>query len=165
MLDYNGYSIKKNGNETIIRKNRSDSGCLIAFVFIGGFILVPTFIYSVVYGAIGLVAGALVFLYFNWILSKKYMTRISSSKFKVDNGEYLLNWRSTEIIEGIYTHSKFVDEYASAFKSTSKEHQVTIGLRLTNNQLIPIFRLISDHAQPSKEMQEVVDYVETLLKQ
>ncbi|MEQ9008601.1 MAG: hypothetical protein RLP12_12000, partial [Ekhidna sp.] len=67
-------------------------------------------------------------------------------------------------IFGIYIHSKFVDEYSSAFKSTSEEHQITIGLELDNQKLAPLFKLISDHAKPSKEMNEVYDFLESSIK-
>ena len=68
---------------------------------------------------------------------------------------------SFDEIQGIYIHSRFVDEYSSAFKSTSEEHQVTIGLEAKNQ--VPLFKLISDHAKPSKEMNEVYDYLKSII--
>ncbi|MEO9487642.1 MAG: hypothetical protein ABJI55_04620 [Ekhidna sp.] len=67
-------------------------------------------------------------------------------------------------VSGVYIHSKFVDEYSSAFKSTSKEYRVTIGLEIKTEQHIPLFKLISDHAKPSKEMNEVQRFLESTIQ-
>ena len=66
-------------------------------------------------------------------------------------------------ILGVYTHSKYVDEYSSAFKSTNKEYRITIGLEVAHKQ-IPLFRLIADHAKPSKEANAVHDFLESLIR-
>ena len=115
---------------------------------------------------IGLIALFLAFFIF-----RPLVNRIPSSlKLLIDPEEQAVEIDSRtktfrfDQIQGIYIHSKFVDEYSSAFKSTSEEHQITIGLKLDNQQLVPLFKLISDHAKHSKEMNEVHDFLETRIR-
>ncbi|MEQ8907119.1 hypothetical protein [Ekhidna sp.] len=163
MLDYNGYRYKKDNHLILFRKAGTDRVGLtiviiVSLVFVG-------LIFALQWWA-GLIALIVAFLIFRPLVKRipgslKLVIDPEKKIVEIDNRTRAYNF---DQIFGIYIHSKFVDEYSSAFKSTSEEHQITIGLELDNQKLAPLFKLISDHAKPSKEMNEVYDFLESSIK-
>ncbi|MEO9872426.1 hypothetical protein [Ekhidna sp.] len=164
MLEYNGYSMKNDESQISFNHSSTDMiGLMIVLILT---FAVVVFLVSVQL-FVGLGVAVLAFLIFLPIVkrSKGKFRLIIDKKNKslsVKENDSTIS-KSFQFIDSIFIHSKFVDEYSSAFKSTSEEHRITIGLEMDNKKLIPIFKLISDHAKPSKEMNEVHDYIKSLI--
>lgn len=159
MLEYNGYSYKERGDKILFKKSGTDQiGLIIVMIFSA--IVIGLFFAIQWWAGLGaLIVAVLIF--------RPLVKRIPGSlKLAIDPGKQTLELDdrsksfSFKEIKGVYIHSKFVDEYSSAFKSTSEEHQVTIGFEAQNQ--VPLFKLISDYPKPSKEMNEVYDYLKSV---
>ncbi|WP_420576624.1 hypothetical protein [Ekhidna sp.] len=162
MLEYNGYFLKQDGSRIVFKNSGIDRiGLMIVIILSAIGIVLLT---AIVWWA-GLIALIIAFLIFKPLVERipgesKLIIDTANKSFELNNHS---GWYSFNRVKGVFVHSKFVDEYSSAFKSTSEEHQVTIGLELDEQQL-PLFKLISDHAKPSKEMKEVVDFLESCFR-
>lgn len=164
MLEYNGYSYKKDNNLYVFRHSAVDSIGLSIIIFIALVMVIILVLVDPLFGAGALVVA---FLIFGPIVLRSK----GKSRVEIDSGKRVLrifeNSHKTvkgfDEIQSIYTHSKFVDEYSSAFKSSSKEYRVTIGLEIDSNH-IPLFHLIADHEKPSKEANEVHDFLESIIR-
>ncbi|WP_420317207.1 hypothetical protein [Ekhidna sp.] len=162
MLEYNGYSYKSKNDQILFKKAGTDRVGLIIVMIISAVFIALFFALQWLAGLGALIVAFLIF--------RPLVRRIPGSlKLAIDPEKQTLELDdrsksfSFEQIKGVYIHSKFVDEYSSAFKSTSEEHQVTIGLEDENENQIPLFKLISDYAKPSKEMNEVYDYLSSVI--
>ncbi len=163
MLEYNGYSFKQTSKQSIFRKTGMDRVGLTIIIILC--LIFITLVFALQWWA-GFIALAIGFFVFRPLVNRipgslKLLIDPDNRTLELDNRTRIFNF---DQISGVYVHSKFVDEYSSAFKSTSQEHQITIGLELTNKQLNPLFKLISDHANPSKEMNEVQRFIENSVK-
>lgn len=163
MLEYNGYSFNEDNNQILFRKAGTDRIGLIIVMIVSALFIA---IFFALQWWAGLGALIVAFLIFRPLVQRipgslKLAIEPKKEMLALDNRS--ISYAFDQII-GIYTHSKFVDEYSSAFKSTSEEHQVVIGLEVENQRQIPLFKLISDHARPSKEMNEVSDFLESCFK-
>ena len=166
MLDYNGYSFMRDQNKISFKHSSSDRVGLIIMLVLCLFVSVFLFSIQLI---VGLGALLVCVLIFTPLLSRS-VGKLAMSINKKD--EWIsINQPDTHSfkipfnqVAGIFTRSKFVDEYSSAFKSTSKEYQVTIGLEMDDRKLIPIFKLIADHEKPSKEMNEVAEFLRSEIK-
>ena len=165
MLNYNGYSIRYGSNEVSFMHSSTDRIGLISMMVLCAFI---SFFLFTVQPFVGLGALLICGLIFAPLL-KRSVGKLAMSINKQDQNISVHSDSNSSMIpfdqvSGIFTRSTFVDEYSSAFKSTSKEYQVTIGFEMDNQKLLPIFRLISDHEKPSKEMDEVVSFLQSEIK-
>ncbi|WP_425389688.1 hypothetical protein [Ekhidna sp.] len=162
MIEYNGYSYKSNDRQILFKKTGTDRvGLIIVMIFSA--IIIGIF-FAIQWWA-GLGALIVAFLIFRPLVKRipgslKLAIDLAKQTLELDDRSKSFSF---EEIKGVYIHSKFVDEYSSAFKSTSEEHQVTIGLEIENETQIPLFKLVSDHAKPSKEMNEVYEYLKTII--
>lgn len=164
MLEYNGYSFKKVDNQFVFKHSAIDSIGLSIILLINALSVIALMVLNPLFGVGALVVSLLIFAPIVKRSKGKSRIVIDSSLQTLQISESELSLFNTfDEIKSIYTHSKFVDEYSSAFKSTSKEYRVTIGLEISEKQ-IPLFKLIADHAKPSKEMNEVHDFLETVLQ-
>ena len=160
MLEYNGYSFKAEESQILFKKTGTDRVGLIIVMIISALFIG---IFFAIQWWAGLGALVVAFLIFRPLVKRipgSLKLAISPDKRKLELDDRSKSFSFDEI-QGIYIHSRFVDEYSSAFKSTSEEHQVTIGLEAKNQ--VPLFKLISDHAKPSKEMNEVADYLKSVM--
>lgn len=163
MLEYNGYSFKQKGVQSVFRKAGTDRVGLTIVIIVS---LVFVGLIFVLQWWAGLIALVIAFLVFRPLVKRipgslKLVIDQEKKTLEIDNRTISYQF---DQINGVYIHSKFVDEYSSAFKSTSEEHQITIGFEIENEQLVPLFKLISDHSKPSKEMNEVNDFLEMVIK-
>ncbi len=167
MLDYNGYSLKHNQHEILFKHSSTDQIGLIIMLILC--VLVSLFLVSVqlIVGIVSLMVTGLIFtpLLRRSVGKLRMLINKEQKLVQISHSDSVSSRYSFETVQGIFTRSKFVDEYSSAFKSTSKEYQVTIGLELENDNLIPIFKLISDHSTPSKEMDEVAEFLKCTINQ
>ncbi len=163
MLEYNGYSFKSENNLFVFRHSGFDGiglGIIIALTVALIVLLIMTL---PLYGIGALLLAILIF----GPIVKRNKGR---SKLEIDANKEVLRINEVDQkieknfneIASVYTHSKFVDEYSSAFKSTSKEYRVTIGLEIDNRKF-PLFKLIADHEKPSKEAAAVHDFLERVI--
>lgn len=164
MLEYNGYSCKLAADKVIFRKGHDYIGIMVfAFLFI--LILPILFSINIVIALLGLllfIGGASVY--------KKYFSK--SSSLIIDLSLNKINFKSAQLsrhflirrVRNVFLHSRFKNEYSSAFKSTNKEYTVTLGLQLENDFVLNLFYFISDHQEPSKEMKEVAAFLESSFK-
>ncbi|WP_421763792.1 hypothetical protein [Ekhidna sp.] len=163
MLEYNGYSFKQKDVQILFRKAGTDRVGLIIVMIVSLVFIV--LIFALQWWA-GLIAMVIAFLIFRPLVKRipgRLKLVIDSNKKTVEIDDRTQSY-SFDQVSGVYNHSKFVDEYSSAFKSTSEEHQITIGFELENKQLVSLFKLISDHAKPSKEMNEVYTFLEGIIQ-
>lgn len=164
MLEYNGYSFKNENNQIVFRHSATDSIGLFIILFITLLILITLLLTVPFFGIGALLVSILIFRPIIKRDKGKSRLEIDTEKEVLevnDNSYHMVNGFNE--VTSVYTHSKFVDEYSSAFKSTSKEYRVTIGLEV-NDRLVPLFKLIADHAKPSKEMNEVHGFLEAVIK-
>lgn len=162
MLEYNGYSFQAKNDQFFFKKAGTDRVGLIIIMVIS--LIFIGIIFTLQWWA-GVLALIIAFLIFRPLVKRipgslTLVADIEKRKLEIDNRSESLDF---DDIQGVFIHSKFVDEYASAFKSTSEEHQVTIGIEDENGKQISLFKMISDHAKPSKEMNEVHDFLESTL--
>lgn len=165
MLEYNGYSYKNEDNQYIFKHSALDAIGLSIVLLITALIVIAIMFINIF---IGLGALALSLLIFAPIVkrSKGRSSLIidpAGQLLKIQENERTIN-KAFGDVQGVFTHSMFVDEYSSAFKSTSKEFRITIGLEVVGRK-IPLFMLIGDHTKPSKEMNEVHDFLESVISE
>ena len=164
MLDYNGYSFRISGSVILFKKGHDYVGVgIVAFLSI---LLIPLlFSIGILIGFLfmALVTGGITF----------YFKRFSKfTKLTLDSSKRNIIFQSTKEkrrllyrhVNSVFLHSKFKSEYSSAFKSTNEEHTVTLGVQLNDGVALNLFTMISDYAEPSKEMKEVARYLESTLK-
>lgn len=84
-------------------------------------------------------------------------------RFKIHSRSFTSNWASIDSINEMSLRSKYVDEYTSAFKNTSEEHQITIELNINGHGVVQVFKFSADYAEPSKEINEVYAFLEDVL--
>ncbi|MEP0985881.1 hypothetical protein [Ekhidna sp.] len=162
MLEYNGYSLKEHNDQITVSHSSFDSIGLIVILFLSLVGIVFLTAIEPWFGIGALVIAVLIFLPI--IKRNKGSFKLTAdkgkSRFEISGYNHAISFSK---ITGIFIHSKFVDEYSSAFKSTSEEHRVTIGL-VAQNEQVPVFKLIADHAKPSKEMNEVYTFLEGIIQ-
>ncbi|MEP1034044.1 hypothetical protein [Ekhidna sp.] len=165
MLEYNGYSYKTHDNQHVFKHSAIDSIGLTIILMITTLLVIALMIYNLFLGIGALLLSLFIFAPIVKRSKGKSQLKIDIAQevLKINEGESKITKGFNEIM-GVYTHSKFVDEYSSAFKSTSKEYQITIGLEIDQQQIIPLFKLIADHEKPSKEANEVHDFLESVLR-
>ncbi len=164
MLEYNGYSYKNKEGIFIFKHSAIDSIGLTILLLFSTLLVIALLIYNILFGV-----GAMLLCLFIFVPIVKRSK--GKSSLIIDPANQLLRFNESDRkitkgfsdVVGVYTHSKFVDEYSSAFKSTSKEYRVTIGLDIDDLK-ISLFKLISDHQKPSKEMNAVHNFLESVLK-
>ena len=164
MLEYNGYSFKAENNRFVFRHSAIDRFGLTSIIVIIGLVTIALIVFQPLLGIAALVVAFLIFM----PIIKRDKGR---SRLEIDGENQILKVnlndqkvkKSFSEIDSVYTCAKFVDEYSSAFKSTSKKYRVTIGLE-SGLEKIPLFKLIADHEKPSKEMNEVHNFLETILR-
>ncbi|WP_436514438.1 hypothetical protein [Ekhidna sp. To15] len=164
MLEYNGYSFKSKDQKYVFKHSSIDSIGLSVILLIVTFVVIVLMVYNAFIGVGALVLSLLIF-------APIVKRSKGKSSLVIDASQEVLQHNENDIkvtkgfsdIASVYMHSMFVDEYSSAFKSTSKEYQVTIGLEIDGRK-VPLFKLIADHAKPSKEMNAVHDFLETVIR-
>ena len=163
MLEYNGYSFRQSDGQLIFKKAGTDRIGLIIIMIISLLFTAMLFVIQWWAGIGALVIGFLVFRPLVKRIPGKLALALNpkNEEIELDNQSHTRNFHD---IRGVYIHSKFVDEYSSAFKSTSEEHQITIGLEEKNGNQIALFKMISDHAKPSKEMNEVHSFLQNTIQ-
>ena len=165
MLEDNGYRVKVMDKIITFKKPYDYIGPGILF-FLYALVALPVFNVNYWLGAglfIVLVVG--VFLHRN-LISKastlKLFTRDNKLEFINKDGK---RWFSFWYVRNLYIKSKFKSEYTSAFKSTSKEYAVTLGVELRSKQSMNLLFMKSDYEEPSEEMKEVHDLFMDVLRQ
>lgn len=102
-----------------------------------------------------------------WVrLTKKlhFQVDFSDQTFKFHDKKKNLHWHFLNEVSEIAWKSRFVSEYASAFKNTSEEHEISIVLRMNNNKVLTVFQFQSDYAEPGAEFMEVYSFLENTIK-
>ena len=165
MLEDNGYRVKVTDKLITFKKPYDYVGPAILF-FLYVLVALPLFGYSYWLGAgifILLVVG--VYLHRN-LVSKastlKLYTRDNKLEFKNREGK---RWFSFWYVRNLYIRSKFKSEYTSAFKNTSQEFIVTIGVEFRSRQSMDLIYMSSDYKEPSEEMNEVHHLFMEVLRQ
>ncbi len=165
MLEDSGYRVKVTDKLITFKKPYDYVGPAILF-FLFALCALPLFGYSYWLGAgifITLVLG--VYLHRN-LISKastlKLFTRDNKLEFKNKDGKI---WFSFWYVRNLYIRSKFKSEYTSAFKNTSQEFIVSIGVELRSRQTKDLLYMTSDYKEPSEQMNEVHDLFMDVLRQ
>ena len=163
LLEDNGYKFKMNEKRVLINRSYDYVGPVILFVLFG-FVALPLFDYSYWLGAlifILLVVG--VYLHRN-LFSKASVLKISFQDSKVELKDKTgTRWFTSWYVRSLFLRSKFKSEYTSAFKSTSEEYLVSIGVELRSGEEVALLRFLSDYQEPTKEMNEVHDFLKSIL--
>ena len=165
MLEDNGYRVKVADKIITFRKPYDYVGPGILFFL---YVLVALPLFSVNYW---LGAGIFILLVIGVFLHRNLISKASTLKlFTRDNKLDFTNkdgkrWFSFWYVRNLYLRSKFKSEYTSAFKSTSQEYTVTIGVELRSRQSMDLLYMKSDYEEPSDEMKEVHDLFMDVLRQ
>ncbi|GAB4237355.1 MAG: hypothetical protein Tsb0034_12420 [Ekhidna sp.] len=164
LLEDNGYRVRISDKEIVFKKPYDYIGPII-ILLIFGFIALPLFAYSYWLGALLLILVLLGIYFHRTLISKASKMKIFPARKHIDiyqrSGK---RWFSFNYIEHAFLHSKFQAEYSSAFKSTSQEFKIVIGLKLLSGETIEVFAFLSDYEEPNKEINEVHDFLLSVLK-
>ncbi|MEO9474896.1 MAG: hypothetical protein ABJG41_05165 [Cyclobacteriaceae bacterium] len=161
MLDTNGYALKVTDSSISFTKPRD----LNWLIILTGFICVllgMAFIRNPIPGLV--ICGSLVALtWLVFLFSRKkpfFELDLSNQRFRHD--QFATPQRIDTITEiSIQTH--FEKEYASAFKETSEEHSVKLNLTFDSGTKLKILELTSDYKELTPEIEELYNYLKTLL--
>lgn len=162
MLEYNGYSVKEKSHQVTVSHSSFDSVGLIVILFLSLMGIVFLTAIEPWFGMGALIIAVLIFLPIIKRNKGRFKLTVDKEKnhFEISGYDQSISFSK---ITGIFIHSKFVDDYSSAFKSTSEEHRITIGLEAENKR-VPVFKLLGDYANPSKEMNEVHSFLESIVR-
>ena len=165
MLEDSGYRVKVTDKLIVFRKPYDFVGPGIIF-FLFALCALPLFSFNYWLGAGTFITLVLaVYLHRN-LVSKastlKLFTRENKLEFKNKDGKI---WFSFWYVRNLYIRSKFKSEYTSAFKNTSQEFIVSIGVELRSRQTKDLLFMTSDYQEPSQEMNEVHDLFMDVLRQ
>jgi len=165
MLEDSGYRVKITDKLITFKKPYDYVGPAILF-FLFALIALPLFGYNYWLGTgIFITLVLAVYLHRN-LLSKastlKLFTRENKLEFKNRDGKV---WFSFWYVRNIYIRSKFKSEYSSAFKNTTQEFIVSLGVELRSKQTKDLLFMTSDYQEPSIEMNEIHDLFMDALRQ
>lgn len=166
MLEDNGYSFRKNES---IYTFKHTSGAALGVIVLAGFVGLFNILFIIINPIPGIIAFLMLIIATTTVVKKlvgKTLIQIDvkDKTFMVNTRVYSCNWSSIDSINEIMLKSKYVDEYASAFKNTSEEHLITIGLNLDAHGVVQLFKFSSDYAEPSREINEVYSFLENTFK-
>ena len=164
VLEDNGYKYKQSDEFILFRKSTEYISIIVVSV-IGLIIAFPLFIFNTFLGILTLllVAAGIVFRYKYYSKKMVFSINLKTQKFNFLDHVIELENQSLSFASKIILHSRFKDEYTSAFKNTSEEHHITIGMELLSGSMFTIFRFYSDYSKPSEEMLEVYKLVKKLI--
>ena len=166
MLHDNGYSLKqKSGIITI--KRSPDNMAIIVLIVIIAFASIPLFAAGIIYG-IGLVAAVMGAVF----IRRKFFSKKSSLVINLNKNTFTaiidtiyIEDQPLKTIDTISVDTQFLGEYTSATRSHQEEHLISISMELITKEVIPLFKLKSDHSEPSREVNEVFNFLEDTLKE
>ena len=149
-------------NENVIKIHQSGSTRILIsilgiFFCIASLVLIP----------VSPLIAFLWFLLFFSITVYLYNQHKGKSTVTIDLEKQLLSCgdfhRQMDAIQSVELHSAYVDEYTSAFKETSEEHEITISIKLDSGYRMNLFIIKSDYSKPSTEIFETYNWVNTLV--
>ena len=165
MLEDNGYRIKVTDKLITFKKPYDYIGPGILF-FLFALVALPLFNTNYWLGA-----GIFIILVIGVFLHRNLISKASTLKlFTRDNKLEFINkdgkrWFSFWYVRNLFIKSKFKSEYTSAFKSTSQEYAVTIGVELRSRQTLNLLFMKSDYKEPTDEIKEVHNLFMEVLRQ
>ena len=163
VLEDNGYRIKISSLKIVLKRPYDYIGPFI-LLFLFGIISLPLFGYSYWLGALVfalLIVG--IYLHRN-LISKASTLKINLNAAKVEiNNKKGNRWFTTWYIRNIFIRSTFKSEYTSSFKSTSQEFLVVIGVQLKSGESVDLIHMLSDYKEPSEQMNEIHDFMKSVL--
>lgn len=165
LLEDNGYKYKKRDSLIVFRKG-SDYTSIIVVSIIILIISAPFFFFNTFLGLLTLALGVagIVVRYKYYSKKMNFTVNLATQKFDFIDNSIELEQQSLSYASKIILHSKFVDEYASSFKSTSEEHLITIRIQLLSGSIFTLFNFHSDYEKPSDEMMEVYKFIKKLIR-
>lgn len=166
MLEDNEFAVKKDGAFLSFKKVSLAKAILLVPVFFLSLIAVAHIQQHPLKTLVAILIIALITKVIWTRLTKKLHFQIdfSDNTFKFYDYKRNLHWHYLQDIEELSWSSKFVSEYASAFKSTSEEHEVSFKIKLKNGRVLTIFKFASDYAEPTKEINELYSFFENTFK-
>jgi hypothetical protein len=160
LLDDNDYNLSQDKASFSWRYTGIDS-CfffiiVILLIIAGSFFLLSNFLPGIQVGLIFLASAAI--LYYT---AKKSI--LFASSFKFDTTTRIFEYRKAnrrvrehiDKAEDIYAYSRFIAEYASPFKSTSREYQHTIEIQMRAGWILEILTVKGDYREPPEGFEEI----------
>ena len=157
LLDYNGYSYKHKNSIITFRKR---------FDYIGSIVLIlVVFFVSLIFFPFGLAFLALTIIGVIWY--RAAVIKNNTLRFDMNiNRAYIFDRKILfKHISAFYLRSKFVSEYSSSHKSTSKEYKVTMSVEFVRGGRYELFGFVSYYEKPSKEIEEIHDFLMSVVKE
>ncbi len=164
LLEDNGYRYRKKDRTITIKRPYDYVGPGILFFL---FALVALPLFSIYYWL-----GALIFslLVVGVYLHRNLISKASTLSINPREGnmEYVDKKGRVKFtfwyIRNLFIKSKFKSEYSSAFKNTSQEFIVTLGIETRSRQFMDLLYLKSDYQEPSEEMNEIHDFFKDIFR-
>lgn len=163
-LEDNGYKYKHKA-DLIVFKRASDYVSVIVIFAILLFVSIPIFAFNTFLGILTvLLAIGGVFVKIKYYSKKMNFTiNLQTQKFSFYDNAVDLDNQSLSFASKISLRSRFKDEYASAFKNTSEEHEITMNLELMSGTVLTLFKFHSDYAKPSEEIEQVHNLIKNII--
>ncbi|MEM6642341.1 MAG: hypothetical protein AAF616_05135 [Bacteroidota bacterium] len=165
MLEDNGYKVRVSDKLIIIKKPYDFIAPGILF-FLYAVVALPLFGFSYWLGA-----GVFILLVVGVFLHRNLLSKASTLKLYTRDNKLEINnkggkiWFSFWYVRNLFIRSKFKSEYTSAFKETSQEFVVTLGVELRSKQTVDLLQMSSDYKEPSEQINEVHDLFRDVLRQ
>ena len=162
MLEDNGYAVEENQG---VYTFKHSSSAAVGVIVIAILVAIFNFIFIAINPVPGIIAFVMLIIATITVMKKlvgKVLIKINiiNKTFTISTSQYSCDWTSFDSINEIILKSKYVDEYTSAFKSTSEEHRISINIKLGSHEVIQLFKFSSDYADPTPEIQEVYSFLE-----
>lgn len=158
----NGYQVVAGRNHVSILNPKRDRWIVLIVVIVLSMILIPV---SMGYPSIGLpILIALILITFHRFYSKKGFVIYTDREIIqfIAKNKVSFSANLVEVKEIKWT-SKFVSEYASAFKLTTTEYEYKIYFGV-NDQTMEVMRFLGDHETPDARFMEIYDFLRALIK-
>lgn len=165
LLEDNGYKFKKK-DRIIIFKRAAEYISIVVVTFIILIIAAPLFLFNSILAWLTILLGIGGLFVRHKYFSKKmnFTVNLITKKFDFFDNVIVLERQSLSYAKKLIIHSRFVSEYASSFKNTSEEHEISIRIQLLSGSMFTLFKFHSDYEKPSREIMEVHDFVKNLIR-
>ena len=165
VLEDNGYHFESKNNVITIKHSSGIMG-IIVLLIITVFLSIPLFSAGAIYG-IGLIAAVFAYIMIRRIyFSTKTKLAIDKNQntFTAKVGTYFQEDQPLTMISSIVLHSQFVDKYVTAARNEIEEYHIEIKIQLITKEEVTLFKLKSEHSEPTKEINEIYNLLEGAVK-
>ena len=164
-LAENGYKLKSNETTVSFRRSPGIMGAIVILI-ITLFASIPLFAAGIAFGIalLGAVLGAILIQRVYFSDHSSFKVNSNENTFSARIGTYYQEDQPLSMISTIVLHSQFIDQYVTAARNSVEEHLISIRIQLMNREEITLFKLKSSQSEPSREINEIYQFLEESVK-